>query len=415
MSNTDDKWSFAENFIWGNTYPRCNAKNQSPVNIDTETTQYCNSLCNFKTIYKSSKCYVNYNNNLIRLKYSSGSYLEYQNILYELKEITIHVPTLHSIDNSKYDLEICMIHNLSSDNKTTTTSDTPNGIILCRLFEAGPHYGSTEQFINQVINELPKESINYDKEIEVSKNWSANLLIPENKSFYMYDGSLPFPPCDVNYKIIVYEDIGSIGRTNLDIFKLNLGENIRLTQDLGDRIIMYSPYYKDKKDSIKGEISTNKFLKCSKNPLKKLLVTPETPQKITKPIEDGGISYEVKAYLKQILLLILVIILLINAIIFVKYLFKYYYAQNLLALLVGKYNLIGVERDWKSDSCEIKRDGNSTSSTSSTSQTTSTNRQRQPTNRQRQSTNYRQRQPTYRQRQPNYRQSQPTNLFDMTF
>ena len=204
MSNTDDKWSFAENFIWGNTYPRCNAKNQSPVNIDTETTQYCNSLCNFKTIYKSSKCYVNYNNNLIRIKYSSGSYLEYQNILYELKEITIHVPTLHSIDNSKYDLEICMIHNLSSDNKTTTTSDTPNGIILCRLFEAGPHYGSTEQFINQVINELPKESINYDKEIEVSKNWSANLLIPDNKSFYMYDGSLPFPPCDVNYKIIVY-------------------------------------------------------------------------------------------------------------------------------------------------------------------------------------------------------------------
>jgi len=399
MSNTDDKWSFADSFTWGNTYPRCNAKNQSPVNIDTENTQYCNSLCNFKTIYKSSKCYINYNNNLVRIKYSSGSYLEYQNILYELKEITIHVPTLHSIDNSKYDLEICMIHNLSGDNKTTTTSDTPNGIILCRLFQSGPHYGSTEQFINQIINELPKESINYDKEIEVSKNWSANLLIPENKSFYMYDGSLPFPPCDVNYKVIVYEDIGSIGRTNLDIFKLNLGENIRLTQDLGNRIIMYTPYYneKEKKDSIKDEISTNKFLKCSKNPLKKLLITPETTTQITTPIEDGGISYEVKSYLKQIFLLVLIIILLINAIIFVKYLFKYYYAQNLLALLVGKYNLVGVENDWRSESCEIKRDGNSQSSRS---QQSSINRQRQP---------------TYRQRQPTYRQRQSPNFFDQEF
>jgi len=302
-----------------------------------------------------------------------------------------------------------MIHNLSSDNKTTTTSDTPNGVILCRLFESGPHYGSTEQFINQVINELPKEPIYYDKEIEVSKSWSANLLIPENKSFYMYDGSLPFPPCDVNYKVIVYEDIGSIGRTNLDIFKLNLGENIRLTQDLGDRIIMYSPYYKDKQNFNKEKISTNKFLKCSKNPLKKLLVKPEIILDDNPPIEDGGISSEVKSYLKQIFLLVLIIILFVNAIIFVKYLFKYYYAQNLLALLVGKYNLIGVENDWKSDSCEIKRDGNS--------QPTNY-RQRQPTNyRQRQPTNYRQRQPTnYRQRQPtNYRQRQPTNLFSQSF
>ena len=388
MSSTDDKWSFGDNFTWGNTYPRCNANNQSPVNIDTETTQHCNSLCDFKTIYKSSKCYVNYNNNLVRIKYSSGSYLEYQNILYELKEITIHVPTLHSIDNSKFDLEICMIHNLSGDNKTTTTSDTPNGIMLCRLFESGHHYGSTEQFLNQIINDLPKESINYDKEIEVSNNWSANLLIPENKSFYMYDGSLPFPPCDVNYKVIVYEDIGSIGRTNLDIFKLNLGENIRLTQDLGDRIIMYSPYYKEKNRYVKDTISTNKFLKCSKNPLKKLLVTPEPKTKITNPIEDGGISSEIKSYLKQIFLLVLVIMLLINAIIFVKYLFKYYYAQHLLALLVGKYNLVGVENDWKSESCEIKRDGN----TSNYDLQSSNFRQRQPSNfRQRQPSNFRQR------------------------
>ena len=54
-------------------------------------------------------------------------------------------------DDSKYDLEICMIHNLSSDNTTTTTSDTPNGIMLCRLFESGPHYGPSETFINQII------------------------------------------------------------------------------------------------------------------------------------------------------------------------------------------------------------------------------------------------------------------------
>ena len=98
-------------------------------------------------------------------------------------------------------MEVCLIHKLSSDNKTTTTADSPNGIMLCRLFESGPHYGSAETFINQIINELPKEPIDYDKEIEVSDTWGANMLMPENKSFYMYDGSLPFPPCDTNYKV----------------------------------------------------------------------------------------------------------------------------------------------------------------------------------------------------------------------
>ena len=138
MNKTNDKWSFSDSFTWSNTYPRCSSSDtnaQSPINIDTDITQHCKTLCNFKTHYKASKCFVNYNNNLIRLKYSSGSYLEYQNILYELKEITIHTPSLHSFDNYKYDLEICLIHTLSSNNRTTTTSDTPNGIILSRLYE----------------------------------------------------------------------------------------------------------------------------------------------------------------------------------------------------------------------------------------------------------------------------------------
>ena len=364
MNKTNDKWSFSDSFTWSNTYPRCTASDtntQSPINIDTDATKHCNTLCNFKTHYKSSKCFVNYKNNLIRLKYSSGSYLEYQNILYELNEITIHTPSLHSFDNYKYDLEICLIHTLSSDNRTTTTSDTPNGIILSRLYESGPHYGPSENFINQIINEIPKESINYDKEIDVSKDWSANALVPENKSFFMYDGSLPFPPCDNNYKVIVWEDIGNIGRTNLDIFKLNLGENIRNVQDLGERIVMYVPYYKDANNGSNNgsndnsEISTNivnnKYLKCSENPIKDLILSPVATDKVIDEVDDVGISTDTKLYLKQIFLLIIVIFIFINAIIFVKYLFKHFYAQKLLILLVGNEAMEGYLEKWNNPNC----------------------------------------------------------------
>ena len=42
---------------------------------------------------------------------------------------------MHSLDNTKYDLEICMIHKLSDDNTVGKLHETPNGVMLCRLFE----------------------------------------------------------------------------------------------------------------------------------------------------------------------------------------------------------------------------------------------------------------------------------------
>ena len=339
MSNIQNtNWSFQDNFTWGNNYPQCLAKNQSPININSEQTQLCKSFCDFNTYYKTSECYINYKNNLITIKYSSGSYLEYQNILYELREITIHTPSLHSIDNSKYDLELCLIHKISNDNKGTKNKDTPDGIILCRLLEEGPHYGKIEQFINQFINEIPKETISYDKLINVSNDWSANNILPENKSFFMYDGSLPFPPCNTNYKIIVYEDIGRIGRTNLEIFKLNIGENIRSIQDMGKRVVMYKPYYGESNQTI-IEVNDNKFLKCEKKIESDLLEsTTSALAQTEQTIIDEGINPETKNILKQLVLFTILLFILVIAIIFVVYLFRNNFAQKLIIAFGPDFN-----------------------------------------------------------------------------
>ena len=109
------------------------------------------------------------------------------------------------------------------------------------------------------------EDIKYEKEIDVSGKWGASMLIPTIKSFYMYDGSLPFPPCDTNYKVIVYEDIGTIGRTNIERIKLNLGENIRNIQPINNRIVFYKIDYKNKKNKNTIVESKNKYLKCRQN------------------------------------------------------------------------------------------------------------------------------------------------------
>ena len=335
-----DKWSFQSSFLWQNDYPECGNLTQSPINIDTTLLQECNTLCDFDTIYKTSKCFINYKNNNISIKYSGGSYIKYKDIFYELKEITIHTPSLHSIDNQKYDLEMCLIHKLSGNSKDS------NGVMLCILFEAGPNFGSAEQFINQIINDIPVEEINYDKEVMVSKDWSANMLLPKNKSFYTYNGSLPFPPCTELYDVFVFEQINKLGKTNLDIFKQFLGKNIRKVQPLNNRIV----FYKSKTKQIKKETniikSDNKYLQCRK--IEAPPTKPVTTEKVEEKKEDPGLDNSIKQKIKQYGIALSVFLLFGLAYLTITFMFKYYIGQRILRALAGSQVVtVDVIKDWR--------------------------------------------------------------------
>ena len=205
MVDHSEQWAYDESFLWGNNFPQCSNLKQSPINLDTDNLKECRTMCNITHRFKSTKCFVQYKNKTITLRPSSGSFTEYESTLYELKEISIHTPSLHSIDGQKFDLEICLIHKLS-DNSSQNA-----GLMVCCMFERGPHHGKPEQFISQIINDIPADPIDYDKEVNVSDLWSASMLIPESSGYFSYDGSLPYPPCQEGYKVFVYEKIGNIG------------------------------------------------------------------------------------------------------------------------------------------------------------------------------------------------------------
>lgn len=335
MSNNN--WSFADNFSWGNNYPQCEAINQSPINIDTDKLEKCEAMCDIKLHYKPSKCFLNFVNNLVTIKYSSGSYVEYKNLLYELKDITIHVPTLHSIDNSKYDLEVCLIHELST---SADKSDTPNGFILSILFSQGDNFGLPSQFFNQIVNDIPRESLNSEKQVNVSSDWNVSMLLPENKSFYIYDGSKPFPPCDTNYKIVVYRDIGTIGRSILEMLQANIGENVRDIQPTDGRHIMYNvdygeqetkEYYLDKDNQ---KVIEDKFLRCVKSPLFEI----RDDEQETVPTEniDVGLTDNTRKRFKTLFLIAVGLVLLMLSVTAVKYLFKKGFINTFQRLLINR-------------------------------------------------------------------------------
>jgi carbonic anhydrase len=257
-------WSFSDTSNWGGL---CNAGvSQSPINIDTELTIQCESLCELKIYYKPSSCKVKFNNGMIKLIVDTGSYIVYKNVVYNLEYMTVHTPTMHKIDGEKYDMEIILVHSAGNPNE--------GGITISCLYAEGPHYGSTETFFNQFINDTPAFNLEFEEDVPVSDTWGANMLLPEQRSFFVYEGSLMYPPCTTSYTNIVLEHTGTIGTTNLAILKKYLKNNIRSVQSLNNRTVFYSVGKDILPSERKVEVKDDRFLRCVK---KKDLTTTASP------------------------------------------------------------------------------------------------------------------------------------------
>ena len=330
-------WSFQEPELWSNlinynsgsrAFPKCSLMQQSPININTDLLINCDALCELKIKPNTSKCRVQLKNNLLKFRYDPNSFIEYKGSLYSLTEISVHTPSLHTIDGQKYDMEILLIHSLSgssNDNEEDSNVTTPmdNGVIISCLYQKGEHHGPTERFFNEVINELPSESINYHKSINVSNNWGVGMLLPRKKSFYSYTGSLPYPPCTQYYTYLVMEEIGNIGETNFEMLKLNLGKNIRPIQPLNDREVFYNNDTKtilpDTESNI-DKVTDDRFLKCvkkvtKKNKKKQVIVKKKNKNK------NKGLSQKTIDRAKSILFTTSMLLMFTTAIFFVKFLY----------------------------------------------------------------------------------------------
>ena len=252
---TEQLWSFKDTTSWGGN---CNGMNQSPINIDTELVLQCKDLCDLSVSYKKSTCNAKFNNNMLSLTIDQGSYITFRNVYYKLNQITVHVPSMHTLDGEKYDMEVCLIHN--------TGNPEEGGITISCLYQAGAHHGEPERFFSQFINDAPSFNADFEESIHVSDTWGPEMLIPKRKAFYMYEGSLHHPPCTENYTNIVMEHVGTIGTTNLNLLKKYLTPSNRPIQPTLERKVFYNTG-KNTLPTGEREVyeTDDRFLRCVKD------------------------------------------------------------------------------------------------------------------------------------------------------
>jgi carbonic anhydrase len=228
-ASTAGSWAFDRSGEWSKRFANCKkgALRTAPLNIDTSNVSPCNALCRLSVKYEPTTCSVSFANGLPTVTFKPNCIIKFKNEFFFLRKMTIHYTSMHTVNNGYSDLEVLLYHNRNP------ISDADGGVIVSILLKKGDDFGQANEFLNEFINRIPASETSIEQDVPVSESWSPLQLLPESKSFFFYEGALPYPPCHQNWSIIVFEEIISVSYNTIETIKFLLGsgkKNIRPTQ-----------------------------------------------------------------------------------------------------------------------------------------------------------------------------------------
>tara|TARA_B100001057_G_C22853217_1_gene951802 strand:+ start:318 stop:1484 length:1167 start_codon:yes stop_codon:yes gene_type:complete len=313
MDSNQNNWSFSQAAEWKQNYSKCsnNIQQKSPVNIDTNDISQCHALCRLALRYVKTNCYVSYHNNIPTVRFDPGSILKFKNEFFYLKRMTIHHTSMHTVNKNEYDLEVMLYH---SKNPIT---EADGGVLLCILFKSGSDKGKVNHFFNQFINQIPAEEHKKDIEVEVDTTWTPEIIIPKSKSFFYYDGGLPYPPCDNNWKIVIFEEVLPISKNIVKTIQYILGKGITNNRPIQEKhrecIVFYNSY-----DKFTDTINKEDITETPEDTRRKEEAELDTME--LELSKSRGFFAENKIFMKGLILVINLIIMIYIAVKFAKYL-----------------------------------------------------------------------------------------------
>lgn len=164
--------------------------------------------------------------NMVRIRGDDfGSILTPEGVSYQAVEVVFHTPSDHTIMGKRFPMEIQILH------KAVSEGDIGKKAIVSVLVEMMP--GIKNEFFESLdYMNLPTPG---DSERNLSSGLDLNKLFADPSgvdkgapgvsfSYYRYNGSMPFPPCDERTEYFVKSKPLEVGMSVIQLFRESLAE-----------------------------------------------------------------------------------------------------------------------------------------------------------------------------------------------
>jgi len=172
--------------------------------------------------YRPSPLKIIDNGHTIEVDYAPGSFVSIEGKHYELQQFHFHKPAEEKIDGKGHDMDAHLVHK-GPDGKL---------IVIAILFDAGRE----NKTIKSLWDNLPKEK-GREHSVDAVKINAVDLL-PTDKGYYTYAGSLTTPPCTEQVQWYVLKTPVQMSADQIARFGRIYPMNARPIQPFNDRDIL---------------------------------------------------------------------------------------------------------------------------------------------------------------------------------
>lgn len=201
-------------------FATCDAgRNQSPINIDGAIDAPLKPL---KGIQKVTVKEIFNNGHTVQANFKFGNMLLLDDAPYQMKQVHFHAPSENTIKGKSFPLEAHFVHADKSGNLA----------VIGVMFKEGKANSGLEKLWAQ----MPKEA---GAPIPLKAKVSASEMIPDNRDYYRFSGSLTTPPCSEGVRWILLKTPMTASKEQIAAFEAVMHHhNNRPVQPLNGRVVV---------------------------------------------------------------------------------------------------------------------------------------------------------------------------------
>lgn len=179
-------------------FAACAGKNQSPINLAGFIEAQLKPI---SFAYKAGATEILNNGHTVQVNAAAGSSITLDGVQFELKQFHFHAPSENLIKGKSYPLEAHLVH----------ADKDGNLAVLAVMFNAG----KANQALEKAWAQMPK---NAGDKLSLSEKISPTEILPKNRDYYRFNGSLTTPPCSEGVRWLVMKHPVSASEAQIEAF-----------------------------------------------------------------------------------------------------------------------------------------------------------------------------------------------------